>query len=128
MTTARNLNLLTRDQRPSAPNLWPSRSTLNFTDGRGRPLHTSTNRRFDLSDGLMAHWPRASRIVYLGVSTKSPSWVTWTEEALREIERHIRYDLGFDGYGVTLTRLTPQRRRAQPCSTEFRWKLRIRNR
>lgn len=103
---------------------WPPRSRLAFYR-RTKLLFAETDRELDLSDTLMGIWPYYSRTVYMGISSRSTRWKSWTEEKLQKIEDLIRYDLDFDGYRVTITRLTEARR---PCTKEFLWKLRIRTR
>lgn len=103
---------------------WPPLCRLNFYDGWNRLQFTTADRLFDLSDGLMMHWEKKSRTIYLGISTKSKKWAHWTEHNLKEIERRIKYDLSFDGYSVSIKRITAVSETL--CSEEFLWKLRIR--
>lgn len=103
---------------------WPPRPLFCFYDGWGRLLFSRKNARLDMADTLMLWWPRRSRVVTVGIASSGTSWPTWTEERLQHVENFIRYDLAFDGYTVSIERLT--NRRWQPCSREFRWKLRIR--
>jgi len=72
----------------------------------------------------MLHWPRESRKLVFGLSSHSRQrrWEIWTERNVEQMEKLIRYDLGFDGYHVDLTRLTDI---GIPCSVELRWELRI---
>ena len=106
---------------------WPAWSTLTFTNKRGKVLFQSKNRRLDLSDSLMMDCHQQSLTVYMGLSTKSPKWTTWIDKSLKEIERRIRYDLEFDAYAVTMSRMTPITRPRSRCRTEFLWKLHIRS-
>src|SRR5687767_1355333 len=88
--------------------LWPPRSRLTFYRGHrgGRTrLFSVRDRGFDLSDGLMLNWNHASRTVYMGLSTESKRWPRWDEKAVSWVEEVIRYDLDFDGYGVSIRRL-----------------------
>ena len=103
---------------------WPPLSKLNFYDGRNRLKFSTTDRLFDLSDGLMLNWYKKSRTIYLGISTKSKRWKQWEDAKLKEIEERIKYDLSFDGYYVSIKRLTENTGIA--CSKEFLWKLQIR--
>jgi hypothetical protein len=103
---------------------WPSRSKLNFYDGWKRLLLSTTDRMFDLSDGLMLNWNKQSRIIYLGISTKNQKIKFWDEENIEKIENLIRYDLNFDWYSVSIDRLSEGGR--IPGSEEYLWKLRIR--
>ncbi len=108
------------------PYLWPQKARLAFYDGRGRCLRRSSDRKLDLSDTLMGWRNKPSRTVYLGMSTTSERWMRWDEEAVSRIEKLIRYDLGFDGYQVTIHRMTVAK---EPnCSDEFLWRLKIRTR
>ena len=106
---------------------WPAWSTLTFTNKRGKVLFQSKNRHLDLADSLMMDCQQHSLTVYMGLSTKSPNWTTWIDKSLREIERRIRYDLEFDLYAVTMSRMTPITRPRSRCRTEFQWKLHIRS-
>lgn len=105
--------------------LWPPKCTLSFYR-RGAALGSFTNRRLDLSDTLMPPHDASQLTVQFGVVTESRRWLCWDEENLVKIEGLIRYDLGFDGYGVTIRRCAGYV--GMPCDLEFRWKLRIRPR
>lgn len=106
------------------PYLWPMKSKIAFYNGWGLCLFESTNRRLDLSDSLMLWWKKPTRTIYMGLATDSPKWITWDEDELKSIEDHIRYDLSFDGYQVSIKRLYLNVQLF--CSDEFRWKLVIR--
>lgn len=106
------------------PFLWPQKVRLSFYNGRGKELWCSSNRRLDLADELMLWWKKPSRTIYMGVKTASDSWNRWSETNASKIEWRIRYDLNFDGYHVTIKRLTKTGR--APCTDEFLWKLIIR--
>jgi hypothetical protein len=106
---------------------WPAWSTLTFTNKRGKLLFKSKNRYLDLSDSLMMNSHQRSSTVYMGLSTKSSKWTKWADQSLKQIENQIRYDLGFDAYSVTITRVTPITSPRSPCTTEFQWKLLIRS-
>ncbi len=103
---------------------WPSKPTFNFYDGRGKLLFSETDASLDLADTLMLSWPRRSRLVFMGIRSGGVSGATWTESRLKHMEWLFKYDLNFDGYYVSMARVT--QRRWQPCTTEFRWKLQIR--
>ncbi len=103
---------------------WPPRCELRIYDSRGTPIDSSTDRFFDLADNLMHHWPRKTRLVFFGLSTRSTRWSRWDEHSLKEIERRIKYDLEFDGYRVTIDRITDND--SEPCTSEFVWGLKIR--
>ena len=105
--------------------LWPPKCTLSFYR-RGALLGRFNNRRLDLSDTLMLGHDANQLTVEFGVATNSRRWSYWDEEKLAIIESLIRYDLGFDGYGVTIRRWGGYV--GMPCDMEFRWKLRIRPR
>ena len=81
-------------------------------------------RNLDLADTLMLYWPKPSRTIYLGISRKTTTGGYWNEAELLRIEERIRFDLNFDGYGVSIERLGPLAE--PPLETEFLWKLRIR--
>lgn len=104
---------------------WPSRSRLSFYDGWEKLKFSTTDRLYDLADGLMMSWNKKSRTIYFGLSTKSARFKMWNREALESIENRIKYDLNFDGYSVTISRVTSEL--GKPCSCEFMWKLNIRN-
>lgn len=106
------------------PFLWPMGSVLQFYTGRKRLLRSSKDRRLDLSDTLMLCWNKDSRTVYLGVRCKGNPELLWDEAYVSQIESQIRYDLNFDGYSVTIQRLSALDE--MPRETEFLWKLRIR--
>jgi hypothetical protein len=108
------------------PYLWPEKAKLAVYNGRGRCLWRSSDRRLDLSDNLMGFWNRPTRTVYLGMLTTNERWMRWDEEAVSRIERLISYDLGFDGYQVTIHRMTVADK--LNCAEEFLWKLKIRTR
>lgn len=106
---------------------WPAWPRLVLTNKRGEVFHDTTYRRLDLFDRLMMDWPKATRTIYLSVSTKAKNWERWDEANLKAIEAHIRHDLNFDWCSVALRRMTVSRR-PFPCTSPFQWQLRIRNR
>lgn len=106
------------------PFLWPKKARLAFYNGRGKCLWRSLNRKLDLADELMLWWTPRSRTVYFGLAVAYPTWGKWDSAHVAGIEDHIRYDLGFDGYWVTITRCKTKLGNA--CTEEFRWKLVIR--
>ncbi len=107
------------------PFLWPARCTLSFYNGRGRLLACFGNRyrRLDLSDSLMLSYPGSSRVVHFGIRSDSTRMSRWNEDTVKRYERLIKYDLGFDGYRVSIRRESPL---GEPCSKEFCWRLAIR--
>lgn len=107
--------------------IWPAYTQLAFFNGRGKTLGEWANRRLDLSDTLMVNPSRSrkSRRIGIAVATRAKGWVVWDEAHLQAIEEHIRYDLGFEDFGVRIRRLTPQGETPQPCSEPFRWWLEI---
>jgi hypothetical protein len=111
--------------RPN-PFLWPAGTSLRFYNGRGQLRSSYINRRLDLADTLMLHWPLPSRTVYFALCRKNVDAGQWTEAEVLRMEERIRYDLNFDCYQVTINRLCPVD--ALPLTDEFRWKLRIRSR
>ncbi|TXN26231.1 hypothetical protein [Methylobacterium sp. WL30] len=102
---------------------WPPKCTLSFYR-RGAALGSFTNRRLDLSDTLMLQHDANQLTVEFGLVTESRRWLCWDEKNLAKIEDLIRYDLGFDGYAVTIRRCAANI--GMPCDEEFRWKLWIR--
>lgn len=89
-------------------------------------LHSSSARKLDLADTLMLSWHFSSRTVYFGLVTADPHFVRWDNDTLASMEKMIRYDLGFDGYAVSIKRISQDIN--MPCTEEFRWKLVIRSR
>ena len=72
---------------------------------------------------MRMHWPHSQRTVELTLTTESTKWDRWDEDALALMEDNMRYDLGDDGYGVVITRLSGAGR---PCTAEMRWRLIVR--
>jgi len=103
--------------------MWPFNSKFSFYSVKGELLFQSRNRHLDVSDTLMLHWDKVSRSITMGLSIQSEKSLTWSEDRLKSIEALIRYDLNFDAYSVTISRLGKAGTR---CSTEFRWMLIIR--
>jgi hypothetical protein len=102
---------------------WPPKCHISFRNGRGKLLFDSTDRDLDLSDTLMLNWNPMSRTVYMGLRTSSKNWKTWTDENIKKIEWLVRYDLNFDGYSVSVKRITEIN---VYCRNEFVWQLVIR--
>jgi len=100
------------------PWLWPRSGVVFIRNGRGREERSSTDRRFDLADNVMLQ-ASGQRTVVIAFSVDGGDGVPCDVEAQR-IENLIRYDFGFDGYGVTLTRLT-----ATGLDT-YAWRARVR--
>lgn len=103
---------------------WPPRSRLHVYS-RGRELFPITYARgIDLADTIIRmSWPHSQRTVELALTTESTKWDRWDENALALMEDNIRHDLGHDGYGVVITRLSGMGR---PCTAEMRWRLVVR--
>jgi len=72
----------------------------------------------------MLLWPYRSLTIYFELSTYDPHWPRWNKERVIWVEEHIRYDLHFDGYYVSIRRM--RRSLTGPCTSGFRWKLVIR--
>ena len=105
---------------------WPPFCRMNFYSGHPNLVFSSEDRMLDLADTLPYNMPNSGRTVYLGLSTICHEWKTWNNVNLRKIEKHIKYDLGFDGYKVKLTRISktdPKWKKC--CSQEFIWELDI---
>lgn len=78
----------------------------------------------DLADTIIRmNWPYSQRTVEITLTTESTKWNRWDEKALSLMEDNMRYDLGEDGYGIVITRLSGMGR---PCTAEMRWKLVVR--
>jgi hypothetical protein len=103
---------------------FPPVCSLWFYGEQGEPFENSTSRDLDLVDALMLHWPHESGHLVFGLSSHSQQsrWRTWARRNVEEMEKLIRYDLGFDGYNVDITRLTDI---GVLCTTEFRWALHV---
>lgn len=106
--------------------IWPPRTQLTVSMRRGKVVLESRNCRYSLSDQVMLCSGQNYLTAHLSVSTKADGWTVWNDEALEYVERRIKYDLEFDGYRVSVQRITPVPRRRAPCTTPFQWKLRIR--
>lgn len=83
----------------------------------GGEMCRSTRRRFDLADAIMLRAQTAQKTVTLSIHFANQE-AGVDQEMLEGI---IRYDLGFDGYGVTLSRQPPK-----DPDAAFEWKLRVR--
>ena len=86
----------------------------------------------DLADLLRWHVEEDGLTIYLGLSTLSHKWPLWTDAKLKDIEKRLRYDLGFDGFKVKIQRHMPTvnkklTEKHQRGSDEFLWKLTIHN-
>lgn len=99
------------------PHLWPKGALLVVRDRNGE-VSRSSDRRFDLADAIMLSSPTSQRTVSLDMRLLGD--VRTIDEAA--IEALIRYDLGFDGYSVTITR------QEEPADVmvSYEWKLRVR--
>ena len=98
------------------PYLWPKGATLIVRDQHGE-ICRSNQRRFDLADAIMLWSQTHQKTVTLSVCLADEA----RDIGQPEFERLIRYDLGFDGYGVTITPQEPQ-----DLDVSYEWKLRIR--
>jgi hypothetical protein len=101
--------------------LWPPRPRLSFYRKRDKLRFSTTERDFDLCDGLMH--TQNYRTEYFGLSTVSKRWIRWNSETLSRVEALIKYDFDFDGYYVRIHRISTP---GQPCAVEFLWLLKIR--
>lgn len=108
---------VSKQQKPFA---WPELSKINIYSLSYRCTISTTDRLFDLADGLMRF--EGEREVYFGLVSYSHLWKNWDEENLIKIESRITYDLELDGYTVDIKRITEG---LAYCSTEFIWKLSI---
>jgi hypothetical protein len=80
---------------------------------------------FRLSDNLTHRYIKGykTRTVYLGIVTKSKRYSVWTDALVENIEDLIRYDLRFDGFEVSVKRISEVGLWGRD---EFLWRLRIR--
>lgn len=101
--------------------MWPRGVHLLVCDEHKCFVETSKNRKYDLNDELFQTW--RNRTIYLEVQVNNKNWGVWDTEALKWIEKRIRWDLKFDGNHFSLRRYT--RRRGHPCSEGFVWKLTV---
>lgn len=103
---------------------WPPHSKIACFNSSGETIAASKRSRLDLSDSLML-WRESDKplLCSIEVSTKDNDWTTWNSENVRKIERHIAYDLEFDGYKVQIERVSKPGRTL--CSKPFRWNLEI---
>lgn len=104
----------------------PPSSLIAVYDTKGNAHLSSREGTFDLSDNLMLRGPMKLRTVRIGHANKSKRWGVWDDASLSDIEKRLRKDLAFDGYGVKITRDSADE--LARCSTEVRWKLNIRMR
>ena len=111
---------------------WPPLSRLQFYTTWPHIVRTTEDPFFDLSDAL--GWnvgPGDEKTIYMGVRTYSRDWSVWDDATLKKIEKHIRYDLNFDGFDVAIKRVSPElidqrsELTAQRCADEFLWRLTI---
>ncbi|MGV8891637.1 MAG: hypothetical protein ACOH2K_01525 [Burkholderiaceae bacterium] len=113
------------------PHAKPEFSQLTVYRDLPRVMFSTTDRMEDLADRLGHHVDENGLTVYLGLSTLSHKWPTWTNDRLKSIEQQIRYDLGFDGYKVKIERHTRTIMNPKAIekhwlgSDEFLWKLTI---
>ena len=108
-----------------ASNDWPPLYRLFIYDEELCVVCESSDRKFDLNDNLFQTWGSDTRTVYLGIETRSTKWLTWEEAALTWIERHIAFDLEFDGNEVEVSRHAGQVGGA--CTEEYIWKVVMRD-
>ena len=97
---------------------------MSFYKRRDHFLVSFKDRKLDLADTLMLNWNKPSRTIYLGVSRKTAAGGNWNEEQVLRTEERIRFDLNFDGYGVSIERLSSIDELL--LEAEFLLKLRIR--
>lgn len=100
---------------------YPPKMEMKFYR-RGCVWRSTKWRRIDLADFLMLSWPAASLSVTMGLTTSSVRWRVWDEKRLSSIENLVKYDLDFDGYNISMKRITEL---GAPCSEEFLWRVRI---
>lgn len=102
---------------------WPLQAHLYIYDEWMCLIDESEDRKYDLNDNLFQVWHEPHRTVYLGMTIANDAWCVWDEQALKEIEDRIVFDLEFDGNDVFVTRHTQETGR--PCTEEFVWRLDI---
>lgn len=106
----------------NTPYAWPPLSTLSVYRGYPARLFSSNDRTFDLSDLLTSNLREGeTAFQYIGISSQSNSWDTWSESALCRIEERIRYLFEFDGFGIEVERISKEKN--QKCIEEFIWKI-----
>lgn len=106
---------------------WPPLAEISLYDNAGRRYTRTHDRLLDLADNLGG---MDLPVGYVGVSTIAPDWLVWDESRLQEVEQHIRDDLEFDGFEVSISRESepadPDRPGSGvPCSEEFRWRVEV---
>ncbi|WP_321935294.1 hypothetical protein [Paraburkholderia sp. J8-2] len=111
---------------------WPPLSRLQFYTTWPHIVRSTVDPFFDLSDALTGDIGFGDeKTVYMGLCTYSPDWSVWDNSTLKKVEKHIRYDLNFDGFDVAIERASPEVIEqgsglfVQRCSDEFLWKLTI---
>ena len=106
---------------------WPPFCKLNFYYERPNLIFSTEDRMLDLADSLTQSMSDEGRTVYLGLSTISHEWKTWTNNNLKKIEKTITDDLKYDGLTVKLERISKIERHKmnENCNVEFVWKLDI---
>jgi hypothetical protein len=110
---------------PCASSIWPRGVRLRVYDETLCLIDESRDRRYDLHDNIFQVWPENHRRVYLGIEVNSVNWPIWDEKSLKWIEEMIVADFRFDG-GVARLRQHTRKLRG-PCSTEFIWRVDIRD-
>ncbi len=73
----------------------------------------------------MLNWHLSSRTIHFGIVTADPHFARWDNDALVSIEKMIRYDFEFDGYAVSIKRISQDTNMS--CTEEFKWRLAIRS-
>ncbi len=103
---------------------WPAHSKITCLDSNDKIIAVSARSRLDLSDSLMLNRDEKKPLsCQIEVFTKSADWTTWNSINVKRIEDHIAYDLEFDGYKVSINRISKPSRTL--CSKPFKWRLEI---
>lgn len=105
---------------------WPPHSKIICLDTEEKVIIESKRSRLDLADSLMFSRDSLTAFIDVTVSPRgSPgsTWKSWNTENVQKIERHIQYDLTFDGYVVDIERVTKPGKLL--CSNPFRWLIKV---
>jgi hypothetical protein len=107
---------------------WPPNSKIVCFNSDEKVIAESKRSKLDLADSLMSC--RDSLTAYIDVAVlprrslgSIARWKSWNTENVQKIERHIEYDLTFDGYKVAIERVTKPGKLL--CSNPFRWRIEI---
>ena len=101
------------------PWLWPKRCSLIISDGWGKELCRTKDRRLDLSDTVMSYSGWSERTVYIGFAP-DPGAPSLGADARVRLEALIRDDFAHDGFGTTLNYLGGR------GEQDHLWKVRVR--